>query len=101
MMILSFMINHLFTYRLSFVSLHSLAKYDMIVGAVNDLVKINIDKVKLSKCLAQNRQRCMFLYVLFSQSLVFTMMSICCQFIFFVVLTSASGEFTGFLDEFH
>ena len=62
MMILSFMINHLFTYRLSFVSLHSLAKYDMIVGAVDDLVKINIDKVKLSKCLAHTRQRCMFLY---------------------------------------
>ena len=56
MMILSFMINHLFTYRLSFVSLHSLAKYDMIVEAVDDLVKINIDKVKLSKCLAQTRQ---------------------------------------------
>ena len=75
----------------------------MIVGAVDDLVivKINIDKVQLSKCLAQPRQRCMFLYLLSSQSLVFTMMSIYCQFIFFVVLTSASGEFTGFLDEFH
>ena len=46
-------------------------------------------------------ERNVFVFVVYTQSLVFTVMSIYCQFIFFVVLTSPSGEFTGFLDGFH
>ena len=46
-------------------------------------------------------ERNVFVFVVYTQSLVFTVMSIYCQFIFFVGLTFTSGDFCRVLGNFH